>query len=89
MSEPITKPGAADGGGPRLFVRTVHQIWAHHPILGDLPAGPRYGIPGIPLPVHRFSFDDILDAHEACLLLEEYLRRKPAPRSAKKRKANP
>lgn len=89
MSEPITKPGTAEVGGLRLFVRTVHQVWARHPILGDLPAGPRYAIPGIPLPVDRFSFDDILDAHEACLLLEEYLRRKPAARPAKRKKANP
>lgn len=74
---------------PCLFVKTVHQIWARHPILGDLPAGPRYEIPGIPLPIDRFSFEDILDAHEACILVEDYLRRKPAARPAKRRKVNP
>lgn len=61
--------------GPCLFVRTVHQVWVRHPILGDLPFGPRFEAPNAPLPVERFSFDDVLDAHEACILLEDYLRR--------------
>ena len=92
MSDPIARPGAEsadDGCGARPFVKTVHQIWTRHPILGDLPAGPRYEIPGIPMPIDRFSFDDILDAHEACILLEEYLRRKPTARPARRKKANP
>jgi hypothetical protein len=53
----------------------MHQVWVRHPILGDLPFGPRYEAPSAPLPVDRFSFDDVLDAHEACILLEDYLRR--------------
>jgi hypothetical protein len=74
------------GQRPRLFVRTVHQIWIHHPILGDLPFGPRHEIPGIPFPIDRFSFDDPLDAHEACLLLEDYFRRHPDQKPPRKRK---
>ncbi len=68
-----------------LFVRTVHQIWIRHPILGDLPVGPRYEIPGIPLPIDRFSFEDVLDAHEACILLEDYLVRHRNARPRKRR----
>ena len=78
MSSAITAPeaGAAQADiGPLLFVRTVHQVWIRHPVLGDLPFGPRYEAPNAPLPVDRFSFDDVLDAHEACILLEDYLRR--------------
>jgi len=70
---------------PILFVRTVHQIWVRHPILGDLPFGPRYEAPNAPLPVDRFDFDDPLDAHEACILLEDYLRRHHATQTRKRK----
>mgnify|MGYP000951216689 CR=1 FL=1 len=72
-NRPVSK-GAGETA-PTLFVRTVHQVWVRHPILGDLPFGPRYEARNAPLPVDRFSFDDVLDAHEACILLEDYLRR--------------
>ncbi len=71
--------------GQVLFVRTIHQIWIHHPILGDLPFGHRFESPTAPLPVDRFDFDDPLDAHEACILLEDYLGRHRATKPRKRK----